>query len=399
MITSLSISSFQSHKKTVLALSPGVNVLIGASDSGKSSILRALKWLVTNRPLGDGFNSWGGGKAEVAVTLDENTTIGHTQGKYILSTNSNDKDQKWEAIGTGVPETIEQTLNISPLSFQWQMDAPFLLSESPGEVARMLNEVADLDKIDSTLVNINRMMRDNRSALVEGTANVRQLTLDMSAYRNVDRQIALVAGLKEKERKAGTLEVMAGDGEAMANRVRSCRHRLSEAKDTTAAEDQLKYLLEFQIELGVVEKQFIHCGQLVGEYQSTLLLVQTIRDTTDAEKMIARLEEQKRRAEGLEVMVRNGELILGELERTNSKLSRTKDTERLGFNIEDLIKLDSDNKKNWDKMETLAGILHSIDGIQVRMEDDDRYLERYEQQWKKDFPAMCPLCGQRAGIR
>ena len=61
MIQSLQINNFQSHKYSVMELHKGVNVIIGPSDSGKTTILRALRWLVWNRPSGDAFRSdWGG---------------------------------------------------------------------------------------------------------------------------------------------------------------------------------------------------------------------------------------------------------------------------------------------------------------------------------------------------
>ena len=57
MINTLQIEGFQSHDSTEIELSKGVNVIIGSSDSGKSSIIRACKWAFQNRPQSDSFRN------------------------------------------------------------------------------------------------------------------------------------------------------------------------------------------------------------------------------------------------------------------------------------------------------------------------------------------------------
>ena len=70
MIQSLKIINFQSHEDSTLDFVPGVNMILGASDSGKSAIIRALKWLVWNRPNGDAYRSNWGGETSVQAFFD-----------------------------------------------------------------------------------------------------------------------------------------------------------------------------------------------------------------------------------------------------------------------------------------------------------------------------------------
>jgi DNA repair exonuclease SbcCD ATPase subunit len=58
MIKRIEIKNFQAHKNTEIDFDPGVNVISGASDAGKSSIFRALLWVITNRPSGDSIKNW-----------------------------------------------------------------------------------------------------------------------------------------------------------------------------------------------------------------------------------------------------------------------------------------------------------------------------------------------------
>ena len=41
----IEIVNFQSHANTKLNFDEGVNVIIGPSDSGKTAVIRAMKWI------------------------------------------------------------------------------------------------------------------------------------------------------------------------------------------------------------------------------------------------------------------------------------------------------------------------------------------------------------------
>ena len=57
MIKSVLYRNFQSHKKTLLEFHDGINIIMGPTDSGKTSLLRGLYWVRYNRPRGDDFIS------------------------------------------------------------------------------------------------------------------------------------------------------------------------------------------------------------------------------------------------------------------------------------------------------------------------------------------------------
>ena len=178
MINSLQIKNFQSHKNTKLEFSEGVNVILGPSDSGKSAVMKALKWAINNRPSGDKICSWWGGETEVKILTDEGIItrkkdksdeyrLGDPLGEY--------KDLIFKAFGLTVPEEISSTLNISEVNIQNQADAHFLISKTPGEVAAHFNKVARLDKIDIATNNVNswlsHLRNDIGSVAVKGRAS------------------------------------------------------------------------------------------------------------------------------------------------------------------------------------------------------------------------------------
>lgn len=182
-LTSIEIQNFQSHKHTVLPLSPGTNVIVGASDSGKSAILRALTWVITNRPLGDAFRSEWGGETKVSLV----TSDGHTVDR-VRSASRNDyvvDGVVLSAFGTEVPEEVTNVLRLDELSVQGQMDSPFLLAMSPGEAARLLNRAASLDEIDRAVAGLHKAQLGLNRDLKYGQSQITQYKEQLADYADL----------------------------------------------------------------------------------------------------------------------------------------------------------------------------------------------------------------------
>lgn len=136
MITRIELNNFQAHKHTVIDLDKGVNVITGETDNGKSSIVRAIRWVVENYPQGiDKINSnWNEDlKEPLSVKLyTENGYVERIRTKdrngYNICKNG-EKEIKLDAIGKGnVPKEVTEFLNVSDVNFQYQLDPPYLLS-------------------------------------------------------------------------------------------------------------------------------------------------------------------------------------------------------------------------------------------------------------------------------
>lgn len=155
MIRSIELINFQSHEHTTIDFCDGVNAIVGLSDSGKTAILRAINWVVNNKPTGDAFQSSWGGDTTVTLTLDDGAMI--VRGRTKSDNYYKMGDQEFRAFGAGkVPVEIETVLNLNHINIQAQMDGPFLLGSSPGEVAQILNKVVNLDVIDKAISSIRK---------------------------------------------------------------------------------------------------------------------------------------------------------------------------------------------------------------------------------------------------
>jgi DNA repair ATPase RecN len=200
MIKSIAIANFQSHLRTKLDLSEGVNVIVGPSDGGKSAIFRAINWVLTNRPLGDDFRSNRGGETAVTISVDDlNVTRAKDDQNLYEILDSSFYVTTLRAFGTDVPEEITKILNMGKINMQSQMDAPFLLADSSGEVARTLNQIVNLEEIDASLSEASKRIRSIETSYKMDSILSESIQKRIEEYDYLEEMELAVSELEAKE--------------------------------------------------------------------------------------------------------------------------------------------------------------------------------------------------------
>lgn len=193
MIERLELRDFQAHKKLVIDFDPRITVVVGDSDVGKSAIIRALAWVMLNKPNGDAFIRHGA-KAAIATLEVDGQVIVRCRGSGENTYNLN--SDEFKAFGNAVPERVAELLRVADINFQLQHDAPFWFSESAGEVSRRLNHVINLGVIDDVLGDVAGQVRKARAAVEfceDRAKKAKQVKEDLKAVIPAD------AALKEVE--------------------------------------------------------------------------------------------------------------------------------------------------------------------------------------------------------
>lgn len=155
----LDLKNFQCHRSLSIEFDPLITTLVGKTNSGKSAILRALRWLVQNFPAGDEFISDGEKYCRARLTVDGHRVVRRIgdRSEYRLD------DKVYKAFGRNVPPAIAKLINLTDENFQSQLDAPFWFGLTPGQVAKELNRIVDLGVIDKTLANLAQVSRQATS--------------------------------------------------------------------------------------------------------------------------------------------------------------------------------------------------------------------------------------------
>ena len=197
MIRELRIRNFQSHENTVLQFHPGVNVIVGPSDSGKSSILRSLRWVLFNKGGTGAFSHWSKKHMSTSVLL---------QGKEDITRSRSPKgnyyqidDSELAAVGTAVPPAISEVLNVTELNMQRQGDPYFLLNDGPAEVARTLNAIAGLDAIDTAHTRISAKIRNQQANERDTNARLEEAKEGLKKYEGLDEIAGRYKVLEQEE--------------------------------------------------------------------------------------------------------------------------------------------------------------------------------------------------------
>ena len=178
-LNKIEIENFQNHKKTEIELCPGTTIISGASDGGKTAILRALNLVLTSRPSGYGYKPWNAKKKDITsckLTFDNGTVTrrkSDTIDEYILNVDGKD-EQVFKTLNRQVPDEVSGFINIENYCFQSQHDRHFFISESPAEKARMLNNITGLSCIDSSLSKVNTIIRENKSDNDKATKDIKE---------------------------------------------------------------------------------------------------------------------------------------------------------------------------------------------------------------------------------
>jgi len=183
MIDNIKLTNFESHPNSILNFDKGLNIIIGKSDCGKSSILRALSLVAYNKPSGDSFISHWAEETNIEIDIKGNKIIRSKSKKenaYTLITEN--ESEQYKSFGSNVPEPVQAIINFDDVNFQYQMDAPFLLSKSSGEISRYLNQVVNLSKIDQSLSEIEKLKRSTVSQFNFKEKDLQQAKEDISQY-------------------------------------------------------------------------------------------------------------------------------------------------------------------------------------------------------------------------
>lgn len=255
MIQQVSIQNFQSHKETILNFSPGVNVILGKSDTGKSALFRAIIWCLYNRPLGDGFRSSWGGDTSTTITFDSKDTITRIKGsksrnEYLLN------DTVFKAFSHNPPEEIQQVCNLDEqLNIQTQIDPFFLLQSSPGEVARYLNKIAGLDDIDRVTKGIESHHRQLRNELTQFEQQLLSLQQDLKRFDGMAEVETAMKAAEALGVKNKGIESRIKQHHEAVYKARKLQERISESKQRLKIEPLLDQCLEIGNDIDSVTNQ------------------------------------------------------------------------------------------------------------------------------------------------
>jgi len=226
MIDKLQLVNFRTHRNTTLNFRPGVNIIVGLPSSGKSNMFRAVRWAKDNRPSSFRMKSrFSGDKDATAVRIwsdgyvvsriRSGAKITDVQAQAMgLSKAPQAKDlydvdgYEFSGLSKSVPEEAAKALRLADLNIQTQLAQHFLILDSPGEVARVLNRIIRIEEVDVWVRGLASEINELNQDKLRLDADLLQANTKIKQYDNLPEMEILV---DEVESLDGRLQKAIGD--------------------------------------------------------------------------------------------------------------------------------------------------------------------------------------------
>ncbi len=348
MIDELHIYNFQSQKETHLFFDKGVNIIVGSTDSGKTAILRALNWLFNNKPGGDAFVSNWADKTMVWAKVNGHTITrikGPSTNLYMLD------DLEFFAFGSNVPDEIKKVLNISEINLQQQLDSPFLLTKSSGEVAKHFNRIAKLNKIDEA------------NSYIKKSINLINTTIE----------------IKEKS-------------------IKSNEDKLSKYPDLDLIEVELETTEDLEIQRNQLSKSISSLSKLIDDIELTNKKIELIEPNLKFEDQISKLCEMVETKNNETKSYNALKSIIKSIEETSNEITEKEiltNLEKRTNNLLQLIATKNEIRANLDSLTTLIGKIKAVDKTLLEKQEN---VVSLESTFHDEMGDICILCGSKIHI-
>lgn len=249
MLTRVRVEHFQSLRSLDLQFSKFV-VVVGPSNSGKSALLRAIRVLAQNASS-PSFVSHGQRSAEVALTFDEEVSVGLKRGKGLSTYWIGDPDgvEEYPKAGTSVPAEVARSLRFASiedesLSFAFQFDRPFLLSDPGTKVAKVLGDLTNINVLFAATREANRRRLEAQSRLKVRRGDLQRVTERLRGFADLPDRI------RRQEQDQATFEAVT----VAAQKSAHLRQLVDEVEVCEAALKALPPLPAVSVDVAGVER-------------------------------------------------------------------------------------------------------------------------------------------------
>ncbi|MBS4871328.1 MAG: AAA family ATPase [Peptoniphilus sp. oral taxon 375] len=389
-IKSLHLKNFQSHEDTILEFLPGLNVILGNSDSGKSAIVRGLRWLFYNEPMGADFLQRGKTQVEVTAEFYDGTILKRSRQK---ATNAYDltlatgETMHFEGFGRTVPKEIVDYLNLrkfplSPtddltLNIADQLEGPFLLQEKDSNKANAIGRLVGIHYIDQAQRNVNRDIKALNQDLKYEENSLEELLEKKKEYAFIEDKKKLLKNLQEiiekgkkAEEKKEVLESFLNNYQAIRGDIDYCQKRLLDFKGIEELKARLLKLKEAKKRHSQLLRISTNYGLIQGKISQCRGLLDQVKDLNLAKDRLKKaqlLDKDYKQTMTLTRLYQSNEKSLAGVQR---QLKGTKELVKAKNYLEE-------GKKTYQGLVQLKGYAATLNDLNQRFSIADQYFKRF----------------------
>jgi exonuclease SbcC len=218
MIKELTLINFQIHKKIKIEFDEKFNVIVGHNNKGKSSIIRAIYWVMYNEPVGDWMRriDEDGNMTETLVKIKffDGDIVKRIKGdglnKYVVN------GDEFENFGYGVPQRVKEILNVHkfetnkfefPLNIFMQDDQPFLIHETGPVKASVIDVLTGVSLLQKTISEFNKERLESSKLSKLKQDQIEEDKKQLESLPDLKKAQELVEQAEEIHNQTSTLEL------------------------------------------------------------------------------------------------------------------------------------------------------------------------------------------------
>lgn len=337
MIESISLRNVQAHKDTYIELDPGVNVFIGLSDAGKSTIMRAIDW-------------WGCDGNSISPKNEQNKNVTIMVDGRKISKSRSGRAYKYQIddgsyfSGKSIPEEILNICEFSSINFQNQFDPPFMVMDKGTDRSKSINELVDLKGMD----------------VCKSGANTEAL--------NIQREISFLnKQIEEMEIKIKKMNSILG----MSNFVRALEKKGATITNNIKVIENIKKICS---EIAKIRSDFLEYQAIKGISSDVDDLLISVKKMQSTDRIITSIT-----------------LCINELKDVRNRQASI-NTDSIEKSVNELLQLCMEYVNTEKEMEQINLLIKELNLIQANKTSNARMLNSLKVQFV--LPKICPLCNQ-----
>ncbi|AGB41541.1 hypothetical protein Halha_1603 [Halobacteroides halobius DSM 5150] len=387
MIKAIELENFQSHEDTRLEFSSGFNVITGPSDQGKSAIVRALRWVLYNEPLGDDYIRSGNKSCRVTVELENGFKIVRrrtpSKNGYIIIDTQGEK-QVFERIGRDVPQKITKLHQMpkieldtdyeTTINLDYQLDGAFLLNQTGSIRAKALGRLLDIHLVDSASRETNKDIRQYQQEEKRLTTEIDECDKELKEFsdlpklsQQITEEKKLLHEIKETKTKLEQVTLLYQDWKSIKQEQESLRELLAQL-------DDLKQIKKLLVDSQQQMDQLTNLKEIKGELDKTTQRLKLgkeylahFKNLTQVINLVPKIEATAKDLINLKQVEGNYQQATLELKNNIKLLDKLKNTKE----VKKELNLALDLRDNLDKLQKLE---MDLNNYQIKIKEVTNFL-------------------------
>lgn len=415
-IKSMHVINFQSYKDTLVEFDEGLNAFVGESNTGKSALvtkgLEYISWgtIMLEKRVGNYANShWIQKKTKTGkVTLTGTTSVEVTFTDEITVKRSMDKkgttyyvtypDDREDLTLTGnngkVPEVVQELFNFNNLNLANQFERIFLLHDTPGEIAKTLNKVCDMELPSKVLKEIKSDVRKvkGRQSLIE--EDIEKLTDSLLDYNDLNTMEDELVNLDKLYTVSATTSATYKSMEEIYETLITTMTQLSRYSSLQEREKDITYMLTlvdtytnikdtFRL-MESCQSDFEYFAQELGKLGD---LDNKSLDINDLLALLNQKQEKEKLFNNMDDKLEQVKSLTKELKslHTTDYISELEDLLTLTHRMDDLKLLYNSMTSSLEAVKTLSSNLKQVSENSIQL----------DSKLQEELKDGCPVCGRK----